>query len=350
MRLIEKIWFQGHQAKWFVIPLLIPLTVLFWLLSLLRRLFYSCGVFQSFTVTKPVIVVGNIGVGGNGKTPLVLFLVEQCRQQGLTPGVIRRGYGGKAPNYPYLVNERSTTKEAGDEPILIYQRCQVPVCLGSDRVASAKKLIDQGCDIIITDDGLQHYRLARDIEIIVVDGKRRFGNGFLLPAGPLREGKWRLNKADFVVLNAIKEKAGNTQAFVDDEQYNDKQLSMTLFAKVVCNLVSGEQVALSQFIKVNKKVNAIAGIGDPQRFFTTLENNNFVLENQVGFVDHHEFERDDFAAFTIEHPLLMTEKDAVKCQSFAESNWWYLPVDAEFSKTDTKAFTDKINQVINSNS
>lgn len=350
MRLIEKIWFQGHQAKWIIIPLLIPLTALFWVLSLLRRLFYSLGLFKSFAVTKPVIVVGNIGVGGNGKTPLVLFLVEQCRQLGLTPGVISRGYGGKAPNYPYLVNEQSTTKEAGDEPILIYQRCQVAVCLGSDRVASAKILIDQGCDILITDDGLQHYRLARDIEIIVVDGKRRFGNGLLLPAGPLREGLWRLKQVDFVVLNTVKEIVGNSRIFFDDEQHKNEQLSMTLFAKVVCNLVSGEQVALPQFIKANKKVNAIAGIGDPQRFFTTLKNNDFVLEHQVGFVDHHEFERNDFLAFNPDLPLLMTEKDAVKCQSFAENNWWYLPVDAEFSKTETKALTDKINQILNSNS
>ncbi|MEY8199067.1 MAG: tetraacyldisaccharide 4'-kinase [Colwellia sp.] len=338
MRLIEKVWFNNHPAKWLLVPMLLPLSVLFWLLSSLRRLSFKFGLSKSYQVSKPVIVVGNIGVGGNGKTPIVLYLVELTRSLGLTPGVISRGYGGQAPHYPYLLNENSTSLEAGDEPVLIQQRCQVPVAVGSDRIASAKLLIAQGCDIIISDDGLQHYRLARDIELVVVDGKRLFGNGLLLPAGPLREGQWRLAKSDLVIYNGK-----------DGQGYQEKSypcLHMRLVATQLCNLLTGERIKLADFVSLNDSVNAIAGIGAPQRFFDTLAEHQFKVINQQSFVDHHAFTLADFNVFDDNIPLLMTEKDAVKCHGFCKENWWYLPVDAAFSEVDKQLIIDKTQAVI----
>jgi len=303
----------------------------------MRRLSFKLGLSKSHQLTKPVIVVGNIGVGGNGKTPMVIHLIELSRSLGLTPGVISRGYGGKAPHYPYFVSSNSTAFEAGDEPILIQQRCQVPVAVGSDRIASANMLIEQGCDIIISDDGLQHYRLKRAVELIIVDGKRLFGNGLLLPAGPLREGQWRLAKSDLVIYNGeIETNTKNPFA----------SIQMTLAATELCNLQTGERIELFDFIEAHACVNAIAGIGAPQRFFDTLKKHSFVIENQQSFVDHHSFSLADFIAFDDNIPLLMTEKDAVKCRSFCKPNWWYLPVDATFTQAEQQVLRDKIKAAI----
>jgi len=340
MRLIEKVWFNNHPAKWLLVPILLPLSALFWLISTLRRISFNIGLSKSCHLSKPVIVVGNIGVGGNGKTPIVLYLVELTRLLGLTPGVISRGYGGKAPHYPYLLDENSTSLEAGDEPILIQQRCQVPVAVGSDRIASAELLIAQGCDIIISDDGLQHYRLARDIELIIVDGKRLFGNGLLLPAGPLREGQWRLPKSDLVIYNGK-----GTQ---DYQEKHYQFIQMTLVATELCNLLTGERIQLMDFVKLHGAVNAIAGIGAPQRFFDTLKEHQLKVINQQSFVDHHAFSLADFNEFDDNIPLLMTEKDAVKCHGFCKENWWYLPVDAAFSDKDRQLIIDKTQIAIQS--
>lgn len=331
MRLIEKVWFKSHAAKWIIVPLLLPLTALFALISKLRRFFYSANIFKSSQIDKPVVVVGNIGIGGNGKTPMVVLLVKLCRELGFTPGVISRGYGGKAPHYPYLLNEKSSSIEAGDEPILIYQRCNVPVVVGADRVANANLLVSQGCDIILADDGLQHYRLKRDVEIIVVDGKRLFGNGLLLPAGPLREGIWRLKTANLVINNG-----GSKIKIIANE------VVMNLKADFICHLVTGEKKAISEFISQNKVINAMAGIGSPERFFNTLSELDFDINQSKGFVDHHDFTLTDFDCFDEELPLLMTEKDAVKCKSFTMDNWWYLPVDAIISDSELEQIKSKL--------
>jgi tetraacyldisaccharide 4'-kinase len=326
VRLIEKVWFKKHQAKYWLIPLLLPLTGLFYLISTIRRLLFRLRVLKSYKVQVPVIVVGNISVGGNGKTPVVIYLVELLNKLGVKPGVISRGYGGNAEHYPYLLDENSTTQQAGDEPILIYQRCGVPVVVGSDRVANTQKLIKQGCNIIISDDGLQHYRLQRDMELVIVDAKRLFGNGLLLPAGPLREGVWRLQKADLVIYNG--NKVDNTGACAA------QSLLMNLAGHELIQVKTGEKITLSTFIQQWHTVNAIAGIGEPLRFFETLEALGFDLEKQQGFIDHKDFVMNDFDQFTADVPLLMTEKDAVKCRLFAQENWWYLPVSAQFSEQD----------------
>ena len=336
MRLIEKVWFKSHTAKWIIVPLLLPLTVLFALISKFRRFCYSVNIFKSYKIDKPVVVVGNIGIGGNGKTPMVVLLVKVCQELGLTPGVISRGYGGKAPQYPYFINEKSSSIEAGDEPILIYQRCNVPVVVGADRVANANLLVSQGCDIILADDGLQHYRLKRDIEIIVVDGERLFGNGLLLPAGPLREGTWRLKTANLVINNG-----GSKTKVIANE------VIMNLTADFVCHLLTGEKKVLSEFISQNKVINAMAGIGSPDRFFNTLSELNFDINQRKDFVDHHDFILTDFDCFDEELPLLMTEKDAVKCNLFATDNWWYLPVDANISDSELEQLKNQLSNLTN---
>jgi tetraacyldisaccharide 4'-kinase len=345
MRLIEKVWFQGHWAKWLLVPLLLPLMVIFAVMSLLRRCAYHLGFLKPVKMSVPVVVVGNIGIGGNGKTPVTLYLVEQLTSKGIKVGVVSRGYGSKAPHYPYHVNDKSTAKQAGDEPLLIYKRSGVNVVIGADRVQACQKLIEQGCELIIADDGLQHYRLARDFEFIVVDGKRLFGNGFLLPAGPLRETKGRIQRADCVIVNG--------ETFWQKQRHNVSLpiVTMQLTARQVVNVKSGLCIELSHFLAQNlageQQVNALAGIGDPQRFFHTLAEYGFTLAKAQAFIDHQAFSADDLQQFPHDMPLLMTEKDAVKCADFAQENYWYLPVDAQFSKnTDGESMSKAITKIV----
>jgi tetraacyldisaccharide 4'-kinase len=343
MRLIEKVWFQGHSAKWLIVPLLLPLTVLFAVLSFFRRLAYQVGLFKQIKMSVPVVVVGNIGIGGNGKTPVTLYLVEKLTEQGIKVGVVSRGYGSKAPHYPYQVSDESTSEQAGDEPLLIFQRSAVPVVIGADRIQACQRLIELGCELIISDDGLQHYRLARNFEFVVVDGKRLFGNSLLLPAGPLRETTSRITRADCVIVNGLSSWQKKASAFALPV------LTMELKASQVINVKSGTNIELDTFLTQNlaydKRINALAGIGDPQRFFNTLEQVGFNLVKVKGFVDHQAFLAHDLQQFPSDIPLLMTEKDAVKCAGFAQDNYWYLPVDAEFS-TNANADGESIARVM----
>ncbi|WP_034948543.1 tetraacyldisaccharide 4'-kinase, partial [Erwinia oleae] len=193
--MIERIW-SGKSPLYL---LLLPFSFLYGLVSKLIRLSYVLGWRKAWRSPVPVVVVGNLTAGGNGKTPVAIWLVEALQQRGLRPGVVSRGYGGKAARYPLLLNMRTTTREAGDEPVLIYQRTGAPVAVSPVRREAVQALLEQGdIDIVITDDGLQHYALARDIEIVVVDGTRRFGNGWWLPAGPMRERAARIKSVDAV--------------------------------------------------------------------------------------------------------------------------------------------------------
>jgi tetraacyldisaccharide 4'-kinase len=356
MRLIEKVWFHQHKAKYWLLPLLLPFSLLFMLLSAIRRFLYRTQIFKAVKLPVPVIVVGNISVGGNGKTPMVLWLIEQCQQLGLTPGVVSRGYGGKAKHYPLLLNQYTKASESGDEPLMIYQRSKVSVAVGSDRIAAAKQLIEQGCDVIIADDGLQHYRLARDIEFIIVDSKRLFGNGLIMPMGPLRENVWRLATADFVVLNGKPSFYSTENKSVQALPKNVPEvLSETLSSAMVMNLATqsiincatGESQQLTVFQTKYSQINALAGIGSPQRFFDTLTACAFEIKQSVAFVDHHQYKAEDFHVFDTNVPLLMTEKDAVKCTDFAQFNWWYVPVDAQLSVQDSKQIINKIKLITN---
>jgi tetraacyldisaccharide 4'-kinase len=270
----------------------------------------------------PVIVVGNITAGGTGKTPLVIHLIEILRRRGLRPGVVSRGYGGRAPRYPLRVTASTDTQHSGDEPALIARRSGVPVAVAPDRVAAAKLLLDEGgVDVLIADDGLQHYDLARAAEICVVDGARGLGNGRLLPAGPLREPPARLDSVDLIVVNGGGWRPARSAGVPIIDMH------MTIAEAVA--LADGRRRPLADFM--GKQVHAVAGIGNPERFFASLRQKGInVLPHP--FPDHHRFSAVD-VNFPGEHPMLMTEKDAVKCRSFACDDGWEVPAAAVFDAT-----------------
>jgi tetraacyldisaccharide 4'-kinase len=259
-----------------------------------------------------VIVIGNLTVGGTGKTPLVLWLTGFLRRRGYSPGIVTRGYGGGSDEWPRVVTASSDPRELGDEAVLLARRSGCPVVAGPDRVAAARKLIALGgCDIMVTDDGLQHYRLRRDLEILVVDGSRGFGNGRCLPAGPLREPVSRRRHVDFSVCNG-----GGC----------DEGWEMRLVPGKLVNLrnpgLSREVAALS-----GHRVTAVAGIGNPGRFFALLRGRGLRLDERP-YSDHHRFSAADAASW-LPRPVVMTEKDAVKCEAFAGEDYWYVPVAAQ---------------------
>ncbi|MEW8050715.1 MAG: tetraacyldisaccharide 4'-kinase [Candidatus Thiodiazotropha sp.] len=292
--------------------LLLPLSALFCLLSAIRRLLYRIGLLSKVYLDVPVIVVGNITVGGTGKTPLVIWLAEMAQQLGFKPGIVTRGYGGSSDLWPCEVKQDTSAGQVGDEAVLLRRRTGCPVYAGPDRPAAARQLlIDHQCDLIISDDGLQHYALSRDLEIAVIDGGRRFGNGLCLPAGPLRERRIRLAETDLVIVNGIS-KAG---------EYG---MRLKTSDAVALNR-RGESKALTEF--KSDRVHAVAGIGHPERFFNMLEGLGLKLERHP-FPDHHAFTPGDLHPFSSQ-TVLMTEKDAVKCELFAQPNHWYVPAMAE---------------------
>lgn len=298
-------WYGKGRVPWWCHPL----AALYGLVVALRRMLYRYGWLRAVRLPCPVIVVGNITAGGTGKTPLTLALVDALRGRGYRPGVVSRGYGG-SQHQPSLLDEAPDPDKVGDEPCLI-RASGVPVAVGRDRPAAAQLLIDAGCNLIIADDGLQHYRLARDVEICVVDGERRFGNARLLPAGPLREPLQRLRQVDFRVCNG------------DNPQVGEVPMRLSGgFARALCD---GREQALATFS--GRRVHAVAAIGHPQRFFASLAKQGLDVMAHP-FPDHHVFTPEDLA-FADDFPVLMTEKDAVKCRGFAQSHWWSAPVKAD---------------------
>ncbi|MRS13714.1 tetraacyldisaccharide 4'-kinase [Enterobacteriaceae bacterium RIT691] len=321
--MIARIW-SGESPLWLV---LLPLSWLYGLVSGCIRLCYRLGFRKAWRAPVPVVVVGNLTAGGNGKTPVAIWLVEQLHQQGIKVGVVSRGYGGKAAHYPLLLNDQTTTAEAGDEPVLIFQRTGAPVAVSPSRSDAVKALLAENAPhIIITDDGLQHYRLARDIEIVVIDGVRRFGNGWWLPAGPMRERASRLKSVDAVIVNGGVPRA--------------EEIPMQLKPSQAVNLKTGERRDASSL----QNVVAMAGIGHPPRFFATLEQCGVQPLKTIALADHQAMVASVVQAYaTVDQSLVMTEKDAVKCRAFAEDNWWYLPVDAVF---DDRRAAELIQQLV----
>lgn len=294
--------------------LLLPISLIFYLLSIVRKTLYRIGFFSTHYFDVPVVVVGNITVGGNGKTPIVIALVEHFKQQGKKVGVVSRGYGGqlKSPA-SQLVDGASNTNEVGDEPMLIYQQTKVLVMVNRNRTQAVRDLINQNqVDIVISDDGLQHYAMGRTIEIAVVDGKYRFGNGFFLPAGPLRESVARLKSVDFVINNGA---------------HCDGEYTAKLIPKSFINLSTDIVQSLDFFEKID--CHGVAGIGHPQRFFDTLFELGVVVKPHA-FSDHYNFTEKDFG-FTQAYPIIMTAKDCVKCKRFATKQMWYLHTEVELS-------------------
>ncbi len=310
MKRLDYYWYA--RSPWLL--LLTPLSLVFRVVVWLRRKAYRIGLLRSHRVSLPVIIVGNITVGGTGKTPLVIWLADYLRGKGYRPGIISRGYGGKASNWPQQVRPDSDPAMVGDEAVLLAGATACPMAVGPDRVATARALIEHSdCDVILSDDGLQHYALQRDIEIIVIDGIRRFGTGLSIPAGPMREPAKRLQEADLVVINGLgsghehimRMKPGDAHSLID----------------------SGVTRRLADFH--GQAVHAVAGIGNPERFFQSLQQLGMQLEKHV-FPDHYKFIAADIR-FGDNKPVIMTEKDAVKCRYFAAENDWYIPVKVRMS-------------------
>jgi len=321
MKRLDYYWYA--RSPWLL--LLTPLSLLYRFITAVRRLAYRLGILRTTRIPLPVIVVGNITVGGTGKTPLVAWLAEHLRARGYLPGIVSRGYGGQAGHWPQPVEADSDPAMVGDEAVLLAALTGCPMAVAPDRVAAARALVAQGqCDIIISDDGLQHYALERDVELAVVDGERRFGNGLLLPAGPLREPLARLRQVDLVVVN------GRGHA----DEY-----SMTLQQGEACRL---DDSAMTQPLQAfgSQRVHAVAGIGHPERFFSALQRAGLQLETHA-FADHHAYQPDDIR-FADDGPVIMTGKDAVKCRQFAEANHWYVPVAARLPA----AFGDRLDALL----
>lgn len=294
--------------------LLAPATGLFILLSALRRLGYRLGLRPIARLPVPVVVVGNIAVGGTGKTPFVIWLVEALRRAGRHPGIVSRGHGGSSLE-PVPVDSASDPAACGDEPVLLARRTGCPVWVGRRRGDAAKAMLraHPEVDVLVCDDGLQHYALARDIEIAVVDGVRGHGNGWRLPVGPLREAPGRLDGVDAVIVNGVSDAAvGFPGSF-----------AMRLVPGEFVNLRHPERRGGSEAFQ-NGPVHAVAGIGHPQRFFDTLADLGLSVVPH-GFPDHHAFTVADLPAGTV----IMTEKDAVKCAAFVRDDLWSLGVDAQ---------------------
>jgi tetraacyldisaccharide 4'-kinase len=304
-----KHWYRRGALAW----LLWPAAVGVGLLGVLRKGLFKCRILKSVHPGIPVIVVGNITVGGTGKTPLVLWIAEFLKAKGWNPGIVSRGYGADGP-VPRAATIASRPEEVGDEPVVLARRSGCPVWVGADRAAVARALraAHPDVDVLVLDDGLQHYRLRRDIEIAVVDA-RGFGNGFLLPAGPLREPVSRLRSVDAIVAHG---------------KGNASQVSMQLEGDVLYRMTNAaERRHANSF--AGSALHAVAGIGDPARFFTHLQ--RFGLEVRPHpFPDHHPFTPRDLD-FGDELPVVMTEKDAVKLRHAAQPNWWVLPVTARLT-------------------
>lgn len=299
------IWYGTGRSPWWTWPL----AWLYGALTALRRTLYRLGALRRVRLPVPVLVIGNLTAGGTGKTPLTIALAEALHARGLRPGVVSRGHGGRQRG-PILLDDAPDPADVGDEPCLI-RASGVPVAVGRDRPAAAQLLVAAGCDVLIADDGLQHYRLARDVEICVIDGARRFGNGRLLPAGPLREPLRRLARVDLRVCNGGTPQAG--------------EYPMRLAGGDVVTLDGTQRKPLADF--AGRRVHAVAAIGHPGRFFASLRDAGIeVIEH--AFADHHAFVAADLA-FGDGLPVLMTDKDAVKCHAFARPDWWRVPVRAE---------------------
>lgn len=324
MNAIQRSWDGWHG----ITLLLLPLSGLFCLLVSLRRRLYRLGWFSRHRLPVPVIIVGNISVGGTGKTPLVLWVAQRLIRMGLKPGILLRGYGGGSPGGPQEVTPQSRATEVGDEAVLIKRHLACPVFIGRDRAEAGERLLSAyACDLIISDDGLQHYALQRDLEIVVVDGGRRFGNGLCLPAGPLRETASRLDQADLVIVNG---------------QGRQGEFSFRVMGDRAYPLGGGEPRSLPTFI--GEPVAALAGIGHPERFFQMLRDAGLAPVCHA-FPDHHPYQAEELRSISTA-TVLMTEKDAVKCELFARPNYWVVPAAAEPDSAFQAAFETKIRRLI----
>lgn len=315
---LQSAWYGNGRAPWWTWPL----AALYGGVVRLRGGLYRAGMLRSVRLPVPVLVIGNLSVGGTGKTPLTIAVVDALRGRGWRPGVVSRGYGG-SQREPLLLGDAPDPDRVGDEPCLIHAG-GVPVAVGRDRPAAARLLLAAGCNLLVADDGLQHYALARDVEVCVVDGVRRFGNRRLLPAGPLREPLARLRTVTFRVCN------GGVPA--------EGEYPMQLAGGEAVALCDGRHRPLAGF--AGQRIHAVAAIGNPSRFFASLREAGIdVIEH--AFADHHAFVAGELD-FGDGLPLLMTDKDAVKCRFFAQPHWWRVPVRAELPPAFYAALDERL--------
>jgi tetraacyldisaccharide 4'-kinase len=330
-RALTDIWYGNSSAALW----LQPLASLYGAVTSARRGLYATGLLPRYAVGRPVVVVGNLTVGGTGKTPFVAWLAEQLSARRLSVGLLSRGYGssGTGPRY---VDAASDWREVGDEPLLLRQRTNCHTVVSKDRLEGARALIDRRVDVILADDGLQHLRLARDCEIVVIDGARGFGNGRLLPAGPLRDPVSRLSLANLIVMNG----APTHPSLAPIAPFLEaRSVQMTLVPGNVIPM-DGRRTARTLDDFRGQRVHAVAGIGNPARFFADLRNRGLdVVEHAFG--DHHPFTSADLE-FGDGAPVLMTEKDAVKCRAFANARLWYVPVTARFSDVHAAQVLERV--------
>ena len=321
-RWLTKIWYQGGAAKW----LMAPLSWLYGFIVKRKRARFLSDKASSKRLKVPIVIVGNIIAGGAGKTPLVVWLVQELRRKGYRPGIVSRGYRGTAKEWPQRVTQDSDPTLVGDEPVMLARRCGCPVAAGPDRFAAGQLLEAEGVNAIVADDGLQHYGLQRDCEIVVVDGERKFGNGLLIPAGPLREPLSRLEEVDLVVVNGT--------------ATEPHHLSMKLRQLPALPLGGGDPKPVELFNAT--AVHGVAGVSNPTKFFNQLKKVGLeVIEH--AYSDHHDFAREDIC-FDDNFPVLMTEKDAVKCRKFADGRHWYVPLEPSFAQKDATVLLDTISQ------
>lgn len=321
--MIEKSWYRRDIS--FLSFLLKPTSIIFAKIAAKRKAKYLSLQYKS---KIPVIIVGNISVGGTGKTPVVRKLAEQYLAEGKKPAIISRGYGANASSYPFIVTKNTLPNQCGDEPAMLCDalRGQVPIIISPSRVDSAK-MIEQkykDVDVIISDDGLQHYKLARDYEICVIDATRMLGNQLCLPAGPLREPVERLGSVDkVIVIGKLKNK---DREFL--ESYNQDVIQTKIEAVSFVNLATQNTVATNAFY--GKSIAAVAGIGNPDKFFSGLTSLGINIHHTKIFKDHHKYVEADFTDIQND-VVIMTYKDAIKCRDFAKENWWYLDIDLDIS-------------------
>lgn len=321
-RFFLDMWYRKRWWAW----LLLPVS---WLYQILSFIYARLQKKLASGVDVPVVIIGNVSVGGTGKTPVIIALAKALQAQGLRVGIVSRGYNSQAPHYPYDINtETDSAQIVGDEPLLIAKTTHCPVVIGSDRVAAALLLGKTYPDVnlILSDDGLQHYRLKRDMEVVVVDGARGLGNHFCLPAGPLREPAKRLATVNWILLN-------QEQAAVDQRQAGN-QLATVTITPVAWRHISTNQTYPLQPVpwqESAEKPVAIAGTGNPQRFFNTLAGVDLWCEEYT-FDDHYHYQQEDFSTWQ-DRVVLMTEKDAVKCQTIKHEQLWSLIVDMTLPET-----------------
>lgn len=337
---LQRVWYERH-AQWFSL-LLLPLSWLFAAVAAVRRAAYRRGWSRSFRVSRPVIVVGNITVGGTGKTPMTIWLAERLRARGVPVGIVLRGYGGTSTQWPRDVINETSAEEVGDEAVLLARRTGALVVAGPDRVAAANRVIERGARVVVCDDGLQHYRLARDLELAVIDERRGLGNRRLLPAGPLREPPSRLHSVDLKVLTRRVQPTPTANSLPD-------AIVTTPVLGDAMSLGTGERRSLQSF--VGSPVHAIAGIGNPQAFFDALTGLGLAVTAHP-LPDHAKLTEADLS-FSDGAPVLMTEKDAVKCPPGADAsrlaNCWAVRLDVAISEADAQAIDRLLDRVLAAN-